>query len=313
MKTAIIRLSAMGDIIHSAVVLQYLYENSIEVDWVADSRFAEIIRNSEYVKNVVSFDLKKNLINELLSSRKYNYDIAIDFQGLIKSAVLSKLMAKKVIGCDSYHTKEKPALWFYNKKLKIRNHTIGRYKDMVNEVFGLNITDEMIKNHKPYLGYVSEPLYKYFENDRKNIIFIIGSNGENRLYPVEKWIELANSLNENILIPYGNQKEFEIAKAIAENSNAKVLEKMSLDQLKATISNADILIGNDTGPSYIAWANNVKNILLFGATPVGRVFENRFTKIIKSKTAKNSEIFDKNDFSIKDIEVGEILDAYKAF
>ena len=80
--------------------------------------------------------------------------------------------------------------------------------------------------------------------------------------------------------------EEKIAFEISEKSNAKVLPKMNLDNLKATISNADLVIGNDTGPTYIGWANNIPTILLYGTTPVSRMFENKTTKIIKSKTAK---------------------------
>ena len=312
MKIAIVRLSAMGDIIHSAVILEYLYKNGIKVDWIADSRFASILDNSPYIDKIRPLNLKKDLLGSLKEVLKWEkYDLVIDFQGLLKSAILSKIISKKVIGCDGFHTKEKLALLFYNQKLKIRNHSMGRYKEMINKIFNLNITDEMIKNHTPYMFYKANPLKEYFASQKKNIIFIVGSNDLNRMYPTSKWIELANSIDENILIPYGNSKEKDIADEISLNSNAKVLPKMNLEQLKATISHADLLIGNDTGPSYIAWANNIKNILLFGATPKKRVLENKYTKIIKSKTSVDNEIFSKKDFSIKDIEVSEIINAVK--
>jgi heptosyltransferase-1 len=120
-------------------------------------------------------------------------------------------------------------------------------------------------------------------------------------------------LDENILIPFGGIEEEKIAFEISEKSNAKVLPKMNLDNLKATISNADLVIGNDTGPTYIGWANNIPTILLYGTTPVSRMFENKTTKIIKSKTAKYLDKLDKEDYSINDIKVEEILEKIDEF
>ena len=212
MKVAIIRLSALGDIIHSMVILEFLYKNGIKVDWIVEERFSEILDYNPYINKIKKVNLKdkKRLFFEINRIRKWEkYDLVIDFQGLLKSAILGRIVGKKVIGCDGYHTKEKLALLFYDKKLKIRNHSIGRYKDMINEVFDLEITDDDIKNHSPYLFYEKKGfiIEEFFSNNKKNIIFIIGSTAKNRKYPIEKWIGLANSLNANILIPYGNKKE----------------------------------------------------------------------------------------------------------
>jgi heptosyltransferase-1 len=128
------------------------------------------------------------------------------------------------------------------------------------------------------------------------------------MYPIEKWVKLANRLNQNILIPYGNLEEEKNAFHIAENSDATPLPKTDLNGLKATISNADLIIGNDTGPTYIGWANNIPTILLYGTTPISRIYQNKTTKIVKSKTAKYLDKLDKNDFSIKDIEIDEIME-----
>ena len=91
------------------------------------------------------------------------------------------------------------------------------------------------------------------------------------------------------------------------------MDKMNLNELKATISSVDLVIGNDTGPTYIGWANNIPTILLFGTTPISRIYENKTTKIIKSKTAKYLDKLDKTDFSIRDIEVDEILEKIDEF
>ena len=306
----VVRLSALGDIIHTAIILQFLPNN---VDWLVEEGMAEILEYNPNINKIQKINLKSlkksklNIFSEYKKLKNLHYKRAIDFQGLIKSAIASKIVSKEVIGRDE--VREKIAKIFYTKTLKTNNHTIDRYRVMINQIYGLNITKEEFINHKPFLFYEDKHIKKeYFSENKKNIIFIIGSTAKNRLYPIKKWIELANRLNENILIPFGNESEEKMAFEIAENANVKVLEKMSLNELKATISNADLVIGNDTGPTYIGWANNIPTILLYGTTPISRMYENKTTKIIKSKTAKYLDKLDKEDFSINDIEVDEIME-----
>jgi heptosyltransferase-1 len=313
---AIIRLSALGDIIHTAIILQFLPD---KVDWLVEESFAEILEYNPKINKILKVNLKSvkknklNIFNEYKKLKKFGvYNNAIDFQGLIKSAIVARIVGNEVIGRKD--VREKPAKIFYDKTIKTSDHTIGRYRDMINEIYGLNISEEEFINHKPFLFYKEEHVKKeYLSNSKKNIVFIIGSTASNRQYPVKKWIKLANELNENILIPYGNEKEKKSAEIIAADSDAKIMDKMSLNELKATLSSADLIIGNDTGPTYIGWANNVPTVLLYGTTPISRIYENKTTKIIKSKTAEYMDKLDKNDFSVNDIEVNEILRVINGF
>jgi len=312
---AIVRLSALGDIIHTAIVLQFLPK---KVDWIVEENFAEILvgnPNINFIQKVNLKSLKKNKLNifgEYKKVKKFpKYEKVIDFQGLIKSAIISKIISKKTIG--RIDVRESLAKIFYDEKLKTSNHTIDRYREMINQIYNLNVSKEEFINHKPFLFYKNFNTKDFFSKTKRNIVFIVGSTAKNRQYPTKKWIELANKLDENILIPFGGIEEEKIAFEISEKSNAKVLPKMNLDNLKATISNADLVIGNDTGPTYIGWANNIPTILLYGTTPVSRMFENKTTKIIKSKTAKYLDKLDKEDYSINDIKVEEILEKIDEF
>jgi len=312
---AIVRLSALGDIIHTAIVLQFLPK---KVDWIVEENFAEILvgnPNINFIQKVNLKSFKKNKLNifgEYKKVKKFpKYEKVIDFQGLIKSAIISKIISKKTIG--RIDVRESLAKIFYDEKLKTSNHTIDRYREMINQIYNLNVSKEEFINHKPFLFYKNFNTKDFFSKTKRNIVFIVGSTAKNRQYPTKKWIELANKLDENILIPFGGIEEEKIAFEISEKSNAKVLPKMNLDNLKATISNADLVIGNDTGPTYIGWANNIPTILLYGTTPVSRMFENKTTKIIKSKTAKYLDKLDKEDYSINDIKVEEILEKIDEF
>jgi len=307
----IVRLSALGDIIHTAVVLQFLPK---KVDWLVEESFADILKYNPNIESIQTINLKSlkkskiNIFNEYNKIKDLKYQKAIDFQGLLKSAIVAKIISNQVIGRKDI--KEGVAKIFYNKKLITSHHTIDRYREMINQIYNLNISKDEVINHTPFLFYKDSDFVtkEYFSKTKKNIIFIIGSTAKNRMYPIEKWVKLANRLNQNILIPYGNLEEEKDAFYIAENSDATPLPKTDLNGLKATISNADLIIGNDTGPTYIGWANNIPTILLYGTTPISRIYQNKTTKIVKSKTAKYLDKLDKNDFSIKDIEIDEIME-----
>ena len=83
--------------------------------------------------------------------------------------------------------------------------------------------------------------------------------------------------------------------------------KLSLDELKYVILNANLLIGNDTGPSHMSWALNIPSLLLFGPTPVERMFQTSSNQCLKSKSKINHMKLNKKDFSINEISVNEIV------
>ena len=72
-----------------------------------------------------------------------------------------------------------------------------------------------------------------------------------------------------------------------------------IDDLKYVVSKATLLIGNDTGPSHMSWALNIPSILLFGPTPIERMFQTVSNKALKSNSKINHMKLDKKDFSIK--------------
>ena len=92
-----------------------------------------------------------------------------------------------------------------------------------------------------------------------------------------------------------------------KSSYITVMPQLSLDDLKYVIGNAILLIGNDTGPSHMSWALNVPSVLLFGPTPVERLFQTNINKALKSNSRINHLKLNKKDFSIKEINVNEII------
>jgi len=124
---------------------------------------------------------------------------------------------------------------------------------------------------KPFLFFNNEDLqiYSFLQNDRKNIVLVIGSSWNSKNYPAEKFVNLALALKHNCLVVWGSEQERENANWMStQSSNILVMPRLDLNSLKALIAKADLLIGNDTGPTHIAWALNRPSITIFGPTPI---------------------------------------------
>ena len=88
-----------------------------------------------------------------------------------------------------------------------------------------------------------------------------------------------------------------------ENSSSVKL----CDNSKLKIQNSKLVIGNDTGPTHMAWALNVPSITIFGPTPTSRVYQTAINKTIKSNSFVDPHKLNKNDFSIREIDEMEIV------
>ena len=306
MKT-IIKLSSMGDIIHSLVVLPRLKE---KVDFIVDDSFKEILNYNPYINNIVPIKLreakkdKKLFFSEYKRIKNFNFDEVYDLQGLVKSAIVAKIVATNIIGYKN--SREKIASFFYNKKIETSsNIAIKRYLDL----FEIDDSD-YLENH-PKLLFFKDREFDILSKSKKNIIFIIGSTWECRKVLTKTWIEVANSLKEeNIIIPYAGENEQKQAFEIADSCSNVTPVSLSLNDLKALISKADLLIGNDTGPTFMAWANNVKNIILYSCTYSNKIIENRYSKSIELQRGKIDKTIN-NIHLLKSSDILSKLDEFK--
>lgn len=323
MKVAIVKLSAMGDIIHAMVALQYIkkIEPNIKIDWIVEQGFKQVLEDNPHIDNILTLNLKaiKNnpldIFKEIKKVRGYaknRYDLVIDAQGLLKSSITAKFLGKNRAGFSKTSIREGVASYFYGQKVEIAYdaNTIDRNVKVISQPLKIKIDSKMIIDKEPFLFYKKNDnrVDRYISNEKKNIIFIIGSTWESRNYPKEKFVEVANHLKENTLIAWGTEEERQKALWIKSKSKwVEVLPKMNLNSLKAIIAKSDLLIGNDTGPTHMAWGLNIPSITIFGPTPVNRVYQTPINRVIKSKSEVNHYKLDKNDFSIQKIASHKVI------
>ena len=126
---------------------------------------------------------------------------------------------------------------------------------------------------------------------------------------MESFAKLVLSLDANYRVIWGSADEELLAKEIKKRvPNVEICPKLSIEELAYLISQLDLVIGPDTGPTHIAWALNIPSIALYATTPGYRnSFETKYNKIIESESNVNPNKIDKNDYSIKNIEVEKIV------
>ncbi len=319
MKIAVVKLSAMGDIIHAMVALQFIKKKypEAQIDWIVEQRFKAILEHNPDINRIHTVQIQAlkqqkswpGLLAEIKKLRQTGpYDVVIDAQGLIKSAVVARLLnGKKVAGFDRHSIRESFASWFYHDKIHIAYHenTIDRNVAVCCQPLGVSVSHQQIVEKQPFLFYQSD----FQVPDAPYVVFIIGSTWESRCYPKEKFVQVANGLQQICQVAWGNAQEREKAEWMAQQSSyIKVLPKLDLNDLKKVIDRCDLLIGNDTGPTHMAWGLNRPSITLFGPTPVNRIYQTAINKAIKSPSKVDHYALDKNDFSINTIDPARVIE-----
>ena len=323
MRIAIVKLSALGDIVHAMVALQFIksFDKEVSVDWIVDEAYKELFDHCPDINQVHIIKLKECkkkkslalLLNELKKVRKLGpYDIVIDMQGLIKSAIVSKLIpAHKTIGFDKESIRERLASVFYSDKFNYEysKNVIERNVALIEFALNMSISKLQIQQKAPFLFPKSLKLVNNLSTFKKNIILIPGASHISKCYPPSKFAELTALFDANFLVIWGNKEEKIMANKIKELSNkVNVCNQLQLEDLMLLISKVDLVIGSDTGPTHMAWAMNIPSITLFGPTPGYRnTHKTQINRIIESDSTVDPKKIDKNDKSIQSIEVQDIL------
>ena len=323
MKIAIVKLSALGDIVHAMVVLQFIkkYNQKIVIDWVVEESYKELLEfhpdiNKVHVVKIKQAKRKKSLFllfNQIKKIRKFgSYDLVIDLQGLFKSAVISRLIPSTItIGFDKSSVRESYASIFYNNTFKCGydENVIERNFELVKFALDLPFKLKEVEYKLPFLYSYKKYLIPNFSNVKKNIVLIPGASFEAKRYPVESFSKLINSFDANYFIVWGSDEEKLLANKIKNLAPyINICEKLSIRGLISLVSQSDLVIGPDTGPTHMGWALNVPSITLFGPTPGYRnTLVTANNKTIESKSEVDPYRINKNDYSIGDINVDEVI------
>ncbi|WP_121036121.1 lipopolysaccharide heptosyltransferase I [Helicobacter pylori] len=320
MKIAIVRLSALGDIIVSAVFLAMIKERFIhaQIEWFVDERFSAILEYSPYIDKLHPIALKSTLksfnplkIFKLFKSlRAYEYDIIIDMQGLIKSALITQcLKAPKKVGFDYASAREGLSALFYSQKVSIAydEPILKRNFTLISQALNLpkkEISQSLNSRSKVFSYQDSLQINALNLNENKpKILFVLETSKINKTYPIERFKELAlmlESVQICLLWHADEKKAAALYDALKNQCDILLLPKLTLNEVKALLFRMDLIIGGDTGITHLAWALQKPSITLYGNTPMERF--KLESPINISLTSNANANYHKKDFSIQNIE-----------
>lgn len=320
-RIALVRLSALGDIINTTVVLQLIKKHypAAHLEWITEEAFAPLLQNHPDLHAVHTVPLKrikkeKNFTLLMQTVRKLRrlgpYEQIIDMQGLLKSALTARLVGKNVHGYDRASAREGLASLFYSTSSAIpyAENIIRRNCRLVAEALGFTVSDREILEKKPTLFIPERPTF--LPTGKKSVAIVVGASWPSKQYPKELWTALCDLLDAHIILIWGSEHEHADAQWIAEHATrASVAPRLTLEQLTALIAHTDLTIGNDTGPTHLAWALNRPSITLFGPTTPRMMFETPVNIAIESDSDVDITRINKNDFSIRHIDPQAIADA----
>jgi heptosyltransferase-1 len=324
LRIAIVRLTALGDIINGAIVLQLIRKHypDARIEWFCEEAFAPILQGHPDLEKVHGVPVKRikkekslTLLKETVRSLKASgpFERIIDMQGLIKSAVVARLLGGNTHGFDRASAREGVASWFYrtHSHIAYEENVIRRNIAVVADALDFEVSDEEILAKRPCFAPQKRPAY--LADDRKNIALVIGASWPSKEYPKEKFAELCTALgSHNCLLIWGSEQEKRYADYVAaQASNAVIAPKLSLAELRAAIEHCDLTIGNDTGPTHLAWAMNRPSITLFGPTNTRMIYETPINLACESDSDVDINNINKLDFSIRTISVETIADKAK--
>lgn len=280
MKVLIVKTSSMGDVIHTFPALEDARRARPDIvfDWCVEEAFAPIVALHPAIRKihtVATRRWRKNLLagktwREALALRhalrEGTYDLVIDAQGLLKSALVAKQAGSPIAGFDRASAKEPSAAAFYDRRYGVSRdlHAIERTRCL----FGLAL------GYEPDLAALDSGIAPPAASDPKKTAFLLhGTSREDKKWPVENWIETARLLVAAGMTPvttWSNERERTVAEAIAAAIPETVLvEKSPLAEIAPIIGRSALVIGADTGLTHLASAYGLPTVAIFLTTQPG--------------------------------------------
>jgi heptosyltransferase-1 len=325
MKVLLIKTSSMGDLIHLLPALTDAGKAlpHIRFDWVVEKGFAEIPSWHPLVNRVIPVTLRYWLRHPWMVGgsnewrdfyrqlRAEHYDYVIDAQGLVKSALLTRLTRGLRCGLDWQSAREPLASFAYQKRYKVvfEQHAVRRMRQLLSSVLGYPTPTETpdyglkVKGMNEEVAALGLPPHY--------LLFIHGTSGKKKLWPEADWIALANIANAAgypVYLPWGNEEEQQRATRIAAQAQQTyVLPKLSLGQIAAVLTQAKGAVAVDTGLGHLAAALSIPTVSLYNATDpyqIGTVGKNQKHLVNAQFTNKKGDSFEmRSDFLGEDTPV----------
>jgi heptosyltransferase-1 len=275
MRVLIVRLSSLGDLVHTIPMAASLHDSVPDgrIDWLVDERYRSVIERIPIVDRV--WTLPRTPLGALGlvgALRAEAYDVAVDAQGLLKSAVLARLSgARRVIGFSVPHLRETAAGLFYTDRPGVGpvTHIVGKNLALLR---GLKLDPE------PWGFPIDVPPSSVPGQVRETLGLTDGGRfallNPGAAWPSKRWMperfgELAARLADEhrlrSVVSWGPGEEDDASRVVASSAGAAVMApRTTLDDLMALLQAARVVVSGDTGPLHLAAALSTPVVGIYG-------------------------------------------------
>jgi heptosyltransferase-1 len=278
----LIKTSSMGDLLHNLPVVSDICKHlpASTIDWVTEESFAALPTLHPRIRNVIPVAIRRwrkswrSSHAEIRAAcgklRNSHYDFALDTQGLLKSALITRCANSPRCGYDWSSAREPIASLFYDHKFFVAKnlHAVERNRRLAGLALGytpIGIPDYGIQAPPLNLPWLL-PTPPY-------VVLLHATSRDDKLWDEANWITLGRQLTNDgfqLVLPWGSAKE----QARSERLTATIPKaicppQLNLIEAAALLGNAHAVIGVDTGLSHLAAALNVPTIGIYTATDPG--------------------------------------------
>lgn len=275
----IVRLGALGDIIHTLPMAAALRERFPEavIDWVVDERHRDVLDlvpmlNHRIVLRTRSASLATRLRELRRALAGQRYDIAIDAQGLLKSAVVARLSgAGRVLGFASAHLRERSAGIFYTERHDpgdASTHVIHKNLALAG---ALGSDTSRVRFPLELRPDRPEDAETGGATDAGFVVLNPGAGWPNKQWPTERFAAVARWLRDipglHAVVTWGPGDE-DLAQAVVNGADgaAELSPATTIPELAGVLRRARLVVAGDTGPAQLAAALGTPVVGLYGPT-----------------------------------------------
>ena len=282
----IVRLGALGDIVHAVPVLAALrrHDPSLQIDWLVDAACAPMLdcvpglhrriivrrrrRGSAPIGKAEFEATAAGYVRAVAYLRRQRYHVAMDLQGLLKSALWARLSgATRVIGFSRDHLRERQASWFYSETVTPPTgvHVVRKNLAMAE---ALGASPDLVE--VPLRGERSGAV-EAVRSGAPYAVINPGAAWPNKRWPAARFGAVARHLHERhqlrAVVTYGPGEQGLADALVAASGGAATLAPPTrIGELVALMEGARLVVSGDTGPLHMAAATGAPIVGLFGPT-----------------------------------------------
>jgi heptosyltransferase I len=334
----IVRLSSMGDVIQTlpaAVTLREAFPQAT-LGWLIEERWAELLcalseprsgaRSPQrpLVDIVHTVNLKRwrsslfasqtweRIAAGLSDLRAVGYQVALDLQGAVRSAILARWSSAPTVYGASHPRENIASAWYTRKVVTQQKHVVERYAEVAQGLIGH--PGSVPRGVFPYDPMAEESVTKRLSQQGITQFAILnpGAGWKAKQWPAERYGEVAKALAQQGLksiVNFGPGEQELARSAEAASGGAAAPMSFSISELIALTRRARVFIGGDTGPMHLAAALQIPVVAIFGPTDPARngPFHTRSVVLRNAKSPTSLTHHDELDPGIAEITTDEVV------